>query len=105
MVACLCSSAYPASRRLTAYTSAAQVFGPQAAGPVRFLCRMAKKSSLGGFHRPPPPVEYVHDHQRIERLFFDGAPGPADGAMRPDPDRPVHGLTLRGVDTERYRRG
>jgi L-alanine-DL-glutamate epimerase-like enolase superfamily enzyme len=50
-------------------------------------------------------VEYFHDHQRIERLFFDGALGPADGAMRPDPDRPGHGLTLRSADTERYRRG
>jgi len=49
-------------------------------------------------------VEYFHDHQRIERLFFDGALDPAGGAMRPDPDRPGHGLTLRDADTERYRR-
>src|SRR5579863_6745239 len=40
-------------------------------------------------------VEYFHDHQRIERLFFDGALDPTGGAMRPDPDRPGHGLTLR----------
>jgi L-alanine-DL-glutamate epimerase-like enolase superfamily enzyme len=50
-------------------------------------------------------VEYFHDHQRIERLFFDGALDPAGGAMRPDLDRPGHGLTLRVADTERYRRG
>jgi L-alanine-DL-glutamate epimerase-like enolase superfamily enzyme len=50
-------------------------------------------------------VEYFHDHQRIERLFFDGALDPAGGILRPDPDRPGHGLTHRHADTERYRRG
>ncbi|HEX3194998.1 MAG TPA: enolase C-terminal domain-like protein, partial [Streptosporangiaceae bacterium] len=30
-------------------------------------------------------VEYFHDHQRIERLFFDGALDPAGGTLRPDP--------------------
>ena len=50
-------------------------------------------------------VEYFHDHQRIERLFFDGTLDPADGSMRPDLTRPGHGLALRSADTERYRRG
>jgi L-alanine-DL-glutamate epimerase-like enolase superfamily enzyme len=50
-------------------------------------------------------VEYFHDHQRIERMFFDGVLDPAGGALRPDPDRPGHGLTHRYADTERYRRG
>jgi L-alanine-DL-glutamate epimerase-like enolase superfamily enzyme len=50
-------------------------------------------------------VEYFHDHQRIERLFFDGALDPAGGAMSPDLDRPGHGLALRVADTERYRHG
>ncbi len=50
-------------------------------------------------------AEYFHDHQRIERLFFDGALDPADGAMSPDLARADHGLALRGADTERYRRG
>jgi L-alanine-DL-glutamate epimerase-like enolase superfamily enzyme len=50
-------------------------------------------------------VEYFHDHQRIERLFFDGVLDPAGGAMRPDLDRPGHGLALRDADAERYRRG
>jgi len=49
-------------------------------------------------------VEYFHDHQRIERLFFDGALDPSGGSMRPDPDRAGHGLALRAADTERYRR-
>jgi L-alanine-DL-glutamate epimerase-like enolase superfamily enzyme len=50
-------------------------------------------------------VEYFHDHQRIERLFFDGALDPAGGVMRPDLERPGHGLALRRTDTERYRCG
>ena len=33
-------------------------------------------------------VEYFHDHQRIERLFFDGTLDPADGSMSPDLDPP-----------------
>jgi hypothetical protein len=50
-------------------------------------------------------VEYLHDHQRIERMFFDGTLDPSGGAMRPDPDRPGHGLVLRTADAEHYRRG
>jgi L-alanine-DL-glutamate epimerase-like enolase superfamily enzyme len=50
-------------------------------------------------------VEYFHDHQRIERIFFDGALSPDGGVMAPDPDQPGLGLTLREPDAERYRRG
>ncbi len=49
-------------------------------------------------------VEYFHDHQRIEQLFFDGTLDPSGGSMRPDQDRPGHGMTLRGADTEHYLR-
>jgi L-alanine-DL-glutamate epimerase-like enolase superfamily enzyme len=49
-------------------------------------------------------VEYFHDHQRIERMFFDGALDPADGVLTPDPDQPGLGLILRESDVERYRR-
>ena len=48
-------------------------------------------------------VEYFHDHQRIERIFFDGALAPDGGALAPDPDQPGLGLTLRESDAERYR--
>jgi hypothetical protein len=33
-------------------------------------------------------VEYFHDHQRIERMLFDGALDPDGGQLRPDPGRP-----------------
>jgi L-alanine-DL-glutamate epimerase-like enolase superfamily enzyme len=49
-------------------------------------------------------VEYFHDHQRIERMLFDGALDPDGGIMSPDPDQPGLGLILRESDAERYRR-
>ena len=49
-------------------------------------------------------VEYFHDHQRIEQMLFDGTLDPEGGAMRPDADRPGHGMSLRAHDAERYRR-
>ncbi len=50
-------------------------------------------------------VEYFHDHQRIERMLFDGALDPDCGVLTPDPDQPGLGLTLRESDAERYRCG
>ena len=49
-------------------------------------------------------VEYFHDHQRIERLLFDGALDPDGGILTPDPGQPGLGLTLREADADRYRR-
>ncbi|HEY1324312.1 MAG TPA: enolase C-terminal domain-like protein [Streptosporangiaceae bacterium] len=49
-------------------------------------------------------IEYFHDHQRIERMFFDGALDPAGGMLRPDPARPGLGMELRAADAERFRR-
>jgi L-alanine-DL-glutamate epimerase-like enolase superfamily enzyme len=48
-------------------------------------------------------LEWFHDHVRIESMFFDGALDPAGGTVRPDPDAPGLGLTLRASDVERYR--
>ena len=50
-------------------------------------------------------LEYFHDHQRIERMLFDGTLDPAGGVLTPDPDRPGLGLELRSADAERYRAG
>lgn len=43
-------------------------------------------------------VEWFHDHARIERMFFDGAPEPFDGAIAPDWTRPGFGLALKKKD-------
>jgi L-alanine-DL-glutamate epimerase-like enolase superfamily enzyme len=48
-------------------------------------------------------LEYFHDHARIERLLFDGAPQPVDGALAPDRSRPGLGLEFKARDAERYR--
>ncbi|MCK8787089.1 mandelate racemase [Roseomonas sp. NAR14] len=47
-------------------------------------------------------LEWFHDHARIERILFDGAPVPRDGLIRPDLSRPGHGLEFRHRDAERY---
>ena len=40
-------------------------------------------------------VEYFHDHVRLERRMFDGAPEPDGGVLSVDCTRPGHGLSLR----------
>ncbi len=46
--------------------------------------------------------EWFHDHVRIERMLFDGAPVPHDGAITPDPGAPGWGLALRQPDAQRF---
>jgi L-alanine-DL-glutamate epimerase-like enolase superfamily enzyme len=48
------------------------------------------------------PIEYFHDHVRIARMLFDGAPEPVGGALRPDLSRPGIGLELKQTDAARY---
>lgn len=53
-----------------------------------------------------PPVvhlEYFHDHVRIERLLFDGAPQPRDGLLSPRRDAPGLGLVLKERDAACFR--
>jgi L-alanine-DL-glutamate epimerase-like enolase superfamily enzyme len=47
-------------------------------------------------------LEWFHDHVRIERLLFDGAPEPGDGMLQPASDRPGLGLELKRAEAERY---
>jgi L-alanine-DL-glutamate epimerase-like enolase superfamily enzyme len=49
-------------------------------------------------------VEYFHDHQRIERMLFDGALDPSGGVMTPYPGQPGLGMTFRDTDAAKYRR-
>jgi L-alanine-DL-glutamate epimerase-like enolase superfamily enzyme len=46
-------------------------------------------------------IEWFHDHARIERLVFDGAPLPRGGVIRPDLTQAGHGLTFKQKDAER----
>ncbi|MGH3029441.1 MAG: enolase C-terminal domain-like protein [Gaiellaceae bacterium] len=47
-------------------------------------------------------LEWFHDHARIERLLFEGAPEPSSGELAADLSRPGLGLELRRADAERY---
>jgi len=47
-------------------------------------------------------VEWFHDHARIERMLFDGAPVPQSGMIAPDWSRPGLGLALKTADAERF---
>ena len=47
-------------------------------------------------------VEHFHDHERIERMLFDGLPTLADGMLMPDLSRPGFGLELKRADAARY---
>jgi L-alanine-DL-glutamate epimerase-like enolase superfamily enzyme len=47
-------------------------------------------------------MEWFHDHVRIERMLFDGAPEPRRGLVRPDLSRPGLGLAFRDADAKEY---
>jgi L-alanine-DL-glutamate epimerase-like enolase superfamily enzyme len=48
------------------------------------------------------PLEWFHDHARIEAELFEGASRIEDGVIRPDPERPGLGLELNAEKAERY---
>jgi L-alanine-DL-glutamate epimerase-like enolase superfamily enzyme len=48
-------------------------------------------------------LEWFHDHVRIERMLFDGAPVAAEGSIAPDLGRPGHGIEFKRKDAERFR--
>jgi L-alanine-DL-glutamate epimerase-like enolase superfamily enzyme len=48
------------------------------------------------------PLEYFHDHHRIEHMLFDGALTPVGGALRPDLTRPGMGLEFKRQDVAQY---
>jgi L-alanine-DL-glutamate epimerase-like enolase superfamily enzyme len=47
-------------------------------------------------------LEWFHDHVRIERMFFDGAPQPREGRIAPDLSAPGHGLVFKRSDAAAY---
>lgn len=47
-------------------------------------------------------LEYFHDHVRIERMLFDGALNPHNGALTPDLSQPGLGLQFKFQDARPY---
>lgn len=48
------------------------------------------------------PIEYFHDHVRIEHMLFDGTVDPVNGALHPDLSRPGMGIELKRSEAEKY---
>jgi len=47
-------------------------------------------------------LEYFYDHQRIERMLFDGTVAPSAGVLAPDRSRPGLGLEFKHQDAQRF---
>jgi len=71
--------------------------------PLSAHCAPALHLHLGCALPRVRHLEYFHDHQRIERLLFDGAVRPVGGRLAPDLDRPGLGLELKRKEAERFR--
>lgn len=70
--------------------------------PLSSHCGPALHVALCCHARPALHLEYFHDHARIERMLFDGAPLPRGGAVSPDLSRPGLGIEFRDADARLY---
>ncbi|MCA1827814.1 MAG: enolase C-terminal domain-like protein [Myxococcales bacterium] len=70
--------------------------------PMSSHCAPALHVALGCALPAVRHLEWFFDHQRIERMLFDGAPQPERGMLRPDLSRPGLGLELKRKDAERW---
>jgi L-alanine-DL-glutamate epimerase-like enolase superfamily enzyme len=70
--------------------------------PLSAHCAPALHVHLGCALPRVRHLEYFHDHQRIERMLFDGAPTPRGGQLAPDLTRSGLGLTLRESDAQHF---
>lgn len=70
--------------------------------PLSSHCAPSLHIPIGCSARPFRHAEYFHDHVRIEQMFFDGAPQPIGGALKPDLSRPGNGLEFKRQDAEKY---
>ena len=70
--------------------------------PMSTHCAPALHVALGCALPGVRHLEWFFDHQRIERMLFDGAPQPDHGLLRPDPSRPGLGLVFKERDAARF---
>jgi hypothetical protein len=99
------------SLAVTSYPRRVLLFRPAASGADEAPRSASWPRDLGGRYTTAigltvpnlRHLEWLHDHVRIESMFFDGALDPAGGTITPDPDAPGLGLTLRATDAERWR--
>ena len=68
-----------------------------------FISLRAFPSCHPGLRAPSFMIgEYFFDHARIERMFFDGALAPVDGALKPDRSRPGFCLEFKRQDAASF---
>jgi len=70
--------------------------------PLSAHCAPALHAQVGCACANVRHLEWFHDHARIERLLFDGAPQPESGCLVPDRSRPGLGLEFKRADAARY---
>ncbi|HZX96398.1 MAG TPA: enolase C-terminal domain-like protein [Myxococcales bacterium] len=70
--------------------------------PMSSHCAPALHVALGCALPAVRHIEWFLDHQRIERMLFEGAPEPDRGVLRPDLSRAGLGVTFRREDAERF---
>jgi L-alanine-DL-glutamate epimerase-like enolase superfamily enzyme len=71
--------------------------------PLSAHCAPQLHAHVGCAVSPLRHVEYFHDHVRIAEILFEGALPVEAGHLRPDRNRPGHGMVLKHEDAERYR--
>ncbi len=70
--------------------------------PFSAHCAPAINALAGCAVGPLLHCEFFHTHARVEGLLFDGVLDPVDGRLRPDPERPGLGLTLKRGEADRF---
>ncbi|HEX3595060.1 MAG TPA: enolase C-terminal domain-like protein [Polyangiaceae bacterium] len=70
--------------------------------PLSAHCAPALHAHLGCACSRMRHLEFFHDHERIERLLFDGVLTPDNGELTPDHSRAGLGLRLRREEAQRY---
>ncbi|MBV9297845.1 MAG: mandelate racemase [Verrucomicrobia bacterium] len=70
--------------------------------PFSFHCAPALHSALACAVPAFWVGEYFFDHARIERMLFEGAPQPVDGALTPDRSQVGFGLQFKRADAARF---
>jgi len=70
--------------------------------PLSAHCAPALHVHLGCALPRVRHLEYFHDHQRIERMLFDGAAVPRAGSLAPELGRPGFGLEFKRKDAARF---
>ncbi len=71
--------------------------------PMSSHCAPALHVALGCALPAVRHLEWFFDHQRIERMLFEGAAVPDRGSLHPDLSRPGLGLAFHREDAERFR--